>query len=268
MHKNELYLVSYLSGCSGTFLQDILIQFVHDRCNESVNHVDKINAHNSNLITYNRSFGWKNKENPFLCYRNNNGLDNHDPDQSLIDQIVPYYSNPIVVSDHHLFEWDRLYQNFPNAKNILIQLDYKSYYRRETNIYYKICLEAFKADPESEFSEMYRNNLIEAHPDIANYPIDNIPVNSLIIAIGKILQRQIRPKYTERLGIFHSSYKIPKEYTDKVLAINYYDMITNKDKVLNKISEFIGYPIKPCITKTYDSYLLQQSLLFPWLDHR
>jgi hypothetical protein len=259
VYVNKLYHINYLSGCSGTFLQDILIQFANKECNQSVSYLNRINAHGSKLVLhYNSSFVLE-SVNPtgFLCYNL------HDPDTSFVDQIKVLNNNPIVTADHHIPEWDKIFQKFPNAKNIIVQVDARSLLRIEFNIFYKIYLDHYKQYPSDPAISLFWTKLVTQNSNLKNYSMDNFSFDELLIAIKKYIK--IKPKLHPIANIYSTEYNIPKEYSDRVIAINYYDIINNKDYVLETISVFIDEPIKPCIIESYDSYLEQQHNLFPWL---
>jgi hypothetical protein len=259
VYDNKLYHINYLSGCSGTFLQDILMQFANKDCDQSVSYLNRINAHGSKLVLkYNSNFELE-SENPtgFLCYNL------HDPDQSFVNQIKVLNNGPIITADHHIPEWDKIFQKFPNAKNIIVQVDKRSSLRIECNIFYKIYLDHYKEFPNDSAVAEYWNELKIRNPNLSMYSMDNFSVDELLIAIKNYIK--IRPKLYPITNIYSTEYNIPSEYSDKVMAINYYDVINNKDYVLETISAFIDEPIKPCIVETYSSYLEQQYNLFPWL---
>lgn len=259
VYVNKLYHINYLSGCSGTFLQDILIQFANKEFNQSVSYLNRINAHGTRLVLqYNSNFKLESENSTgFLCYNL------HDPDKSFIDQIKVLNDNPIVTSDHFIPEWDRIFQKFPNAKNIIVQVDERSVLRIGFNIFYKIYLEIYKLDINDENITIYWDNLKRHNPSLNNYSMGDYPFDELLIAMKKATKE--KTKKIPITGIYRHDYTIPKEYSDRVIAINYYDVINNKDYVLETISAFIGEPIRPCIIESYDSYLEQQYNLFPWL---
>jgi len=260
VYVNKLYHINYLSGCSGTFLQDILIQFANKDCNQSVSYLNKINAHGSLLVlNYNSNFELE-SENPtgFLCYNL------HDPDKPFVDQIKVLNNNPIVTADHQIPEWDKIFRKFPNAKNIIVQVDNRSAFRIEANIFYKIYSEHYKQSPNDIYVATYWDGLKKQNPSLNNYSMDDYPIDELLVAI-KNLAKTKTTNYPIT-GIYRHAYPIPEEYSDRVIAINYFDVINNKDYILETISAFIGEPIKPCIIETYNSYLERQHNLFPWLN--
>lgn len=251
MYNNKLYLINYLAGCSGAFLGTILTQFVNDNCNETVDYSNTINAHNHDLGKYNRSFYFKSGYQSTIPY---------------IDQIVATGSKPIVLNEHPKPNWDEIFKMFPNTKNIIIQIDERTMFRKIVNMHYKIMLETFKNDSTHVSIRNYWDSLVDLTPDLHEYYIDNVPLDYLLLGLSNLAKSQT--KRLKQMGLYYSLPDDYKKHADNILLINYYDLIHNQDYILETISDFIGYPIKPCITETYNSYIQQQSVLFPWLEDK
>jgi hypothetical protein len=71
---------------------------------------------------------------------------------------------------------------------------------------------------------------------------------------------------------FTRDFPIPEQYKNNIFHINVYDIIHNRDLVLELISKITNKPILPSIVQYYDAYLTKQEELvkthMPWLDDK
>ena len=69
---------------------------------------------------------------------------------------------------------------------------------------------------------------------------------------------------------YSEQYIPPKEYSDRFCFVNFYDIIFNKSKVLNQLSEITNRPITDFVSNQYDIYLEKQHELIntklSWID--
>jgi len=256
MYTNQLYLVSYMPGCSGTFISNAIVQGIRHGKMPSYDFSDTLNAH-------------------FVPSLNRMRLEReYNSRITFIDQMIPHHNKrPIFFNEHPEPDWARLFDIFPNTKNILIQRDIRTLIRVQANFHFKIYLPEFKNNRDkisSGATDQYWRFMQQHNPSLQNYSIANAPGDELLKGLElftKFLKDTGDP-FDKLCGKYSSSYRIPDEYSDKVVAINYYDVIHNPELVLDTISKFIDYPITDAVVESYNSYLKQQTVLMPWLDDK
>ena len=71
---------------------------------------------------------------------------------------------------------------------------------------------------------------------------------------------------------FMNDFPVPEQYKNNLFHVNVYDIIHNRDIVLDTISKITNKPILPSIVEYYDAYLEKQEELvkthMPWLDDK
>jgi hypothetical protein len=252
MYPNQLYLVSYMPGCSGTFISNAIVQGMRHGKMPSYDFSDTLNAHFVPSLT---SMRWRGKYNSRIRF---------------IDQMMPPHNRrPIFFNEHPEPDWARLFDIFPNTKNILIQRDIRTLIRVQANFHFKIYLPEFKRNG-AEDTDQYWRSMQQHNPNLQNYNIDNAPGDELLKGIECYTRVLLDTgdSFDRLCGKYNALCPIPDEYSDRVVAINYYDVIHNPELVLDTISKFIDYPITDAVVESYNSYLKQQTVLMPWLDDK
>ena len=148
---------------------------------------------------------------------------------------------PYVVAEEKIPDWNQLYNKYSNLKNILITIDHRMYKR--------CLLDSFvKKNLISDNAEKWMN-------DILNNCLD-----------------ESEPAWVWFSKSMHWPYRagdsIPEEYNGKVYRLNLYDIIHNKEAVLDDLSIITNSSINSAITETYDNYLAAQVKLYPGFDDK
>lgn len=152
-----------------------------------------------------------------------------------------YWFHPYVVAEEIIPVWDQLYKKYSNLKNILITIDHRMYKRYLLDSYVK--------------KNLISNNAERWMNDIQNHCLDES--DSAWIWFTKSMYWPYRANDV-----------IPEELAGKVYRLNLYDIIHNKEVVLDDLSVITNSPINSAITETYDNYLAAQVKLYPWLDDK
>jgi hypothetical protein len=252
--STETYLITWLGGSCGAFITSLVYQFVvkpvDDFAFSKFGHahgiaLDECIKNWNRIIPVVHSDLYKEKISVF----------------SSVDPICP--SQPLILYDHLIPNLDELFTKYPLCKNIVIEMDKRTVNRVQGNLFFKTLVQEF---PKSV--EVWKN-LQNKHPYFKDYtdPKD-VPI--------ELSERYIREWGSRwpfpNIEFFMADYVIHEQYKNNLFHINVYDIIHNRDLVLETISKITNKPILPNIVKYYDAYLAKQDELvktqMPWLDDK
>ncbi len=176
--------------------------------------------------------------------------------------MVPEIDEPILY-DHVVPNLDDLFTKYPLCKNIVIEIDERTVNRVQGNLFFKTLVQEFP------MSLAVWEDTQNKHPYFKDYPDPrDVPV-------------ELSERYIKQFGnnwplldaeFFTNSFPVPEQYKNNVFYINVYDIIHNRDIVLETLSNITNKPIVPSTIQYYDAYLVKQEELvkthMPWLDDK
>lgn len=230
---NKIYLISYFHGTSGQFIRaithlflakyDKLLFFPSDGTAENLS----LPIYEGNECSYNLTYSYNQLEDNFF------------------NCITPLNNKLFLYAEHPPPDWETLFDNFPNGKNIIIQLNESMLYRQTVNSYYKQKFNGIK--DVSSIDQVLAKKTVDSN-------------------FQKFGRTQIKNNVITYP--YRDTDIIPEKYKDKIFLINLYDIIHNKTKVLETLSTATNKPITKKIEASYALYLERQRKLFPWLDDK
>ena len=255
--NTETYLVTWMGGSCGAFITSLVYQLV---MNEPVLVDDFVfskfgHAHGASLdkcVRYWNNIGsvryaelYKEKIPVFLA----------------VDPLISSY--PLILYDHVVPDLDELFTKYPLCKNIVIEIDKRTSNRVQGNLFFKTMVQEFPGSLESWKKLQQEHSYLNKYDDPNDVPIE----------VSKRYIKQFGSNWPlMNAEFFTSSYNIPEQYKENVFHINVYDIIHNRDLVLESISKITNKPILPSIIQYYDAYLAKQEELvkahMPWLHDK
>jgi hypothetical protein len=253
--NTETYLVTWLGGSCGAFITSLVYQFV-------VSPIDDFtfskfgHAHG---VALDKCVGnWKNINSVRYA-------DFYEEKVSVFSSVDPLISSrPLILYDHLVPNLDELFTKYPLCKNIVIEMDKRTVNRVQGNLFFKTIVQEF---PKSlkVWEDLQRKypSYFKEYADPKDVPVE-------------LSERYIREWGSRwpfpNVEFFMADYAIPEQYKNNLFHINVYDIIHNRDLVLETISKITNKPILPNIIQYYDAYLAKQDVLvkthMPWLDDK
>ena len=236
--ENETYLVGFPSGAGGNFIALLIWCLIHNDY--------------STIIDF--PFGHSHL---FPNLDKNNIAKIYYPASPTTDLYADELIEPGVclIIDHSLPDLTRLIKKFPNVKNIIITISPNMYHRVAANFYFK---NIAQKDPLSEI-EKYWMGVPGVTPDFFKYDLSNIPHFELNEKFNNVAS-----SYHWHVGLFKDGATTYPQ--NNAVSIRYYDLIHNKERVLETLSQITQRSISPYIHTVYENYLAAQRKLLPWLD--
>ena len=253
--NTETYLVTYMGGSCGTFITSLVYQFV---MNEPVTGFAFSKFGNAHEISSINDYGknWKN------INASVNYADLLNKKVSRFSAVNPLISSqPLILYDHVVPNLDELFTKYPLCKNIVIEIDKRTSNRVQGNLFFKTLVENFPKSLERWKKIQQEHSYLNEYDDPNDLPIE-------------LSERYIKQFSSHwplpNTAFFTSSYNIPEQYKENIFYINVYDIIHNRDMVLETLSKITNKPILTSIIEYYNAYLAKQEELvkthMPWLD--
>jgi hypothetical protein len=244
----ETFLIDWLGGTSGAFITMLMYNILFPSDQVEIAPSKYGHAHtNQNIISntlynFNELFdnNWKH---PY------NFIDPRYPEKSLI------------LFDHEVPELDKFFNKYPIGKIIIVKLDEKMIPLLHANLFYKTIIEFDYTKRKNDYWEAIkeRKHYLKEY----DFPHD-VPEGLIQQFLTDISNSYIINKY------YSNRYVPPKEYSDRIYFIDFYDIIFNKTKVLTQLSDITNRPITDFVNEQYDIYLEKQKELMntklSWID--
>ena len=247
MIANETYLISYLGGTCGFFIKQLIIRILHNRNDPILG--ENGNAHESNLLYY---------ENIKVDSEYHNLTLQNTWEKSILEFVTPHRSiHPMIVSDHCSPNWEYMFENFPNSKNIIIQCNISNLEHILGNMFFKVNI------LRPNIWARFKNNFA---PTIEN-PEELTPgiIETFIKTSAMLGRDQAYLKYP-----FKEGDTIPEIYKDRILVITFDQILNDPNLIMDKLSTFIGKDLPTNLPNLYQIYLDRQKELIdtkmPWLN--
>jgi len=249
--KTEVYLVTWQGGTCGAFITTLVNNLLFGEPSAS----NVVFSENGNSHPNHRNTNWTNKFSDKLYTQNVDHIYTH---------IIPIDSNkPLILFDHLIPNWEKLFSIFPNAKHVKITYSKNLVPLIEANLFYKYTIEEIKDYDSPETLKLWEkfkeNKFPNVFDNIKNF--NDITPDILEKLFSKSSHNPIHPYYSD-------DSTIPLRYTEKVFKIKMYDILTAKDIVLDQLSNITGKQPTIDINYIYDQYLLKQDELLrtkiPW----
>ena len=247
----DTYLVNWTGGSSGAFILSLLYSFLYSKVNE--NHIsDSGNAHEVafEIITNN----WKNP-----AFRRTNFRLNQIKIYDVIDPLDE--TKPLILYNHVPPNLEKLFAKYPKCKHIRISVCDKMLPRTQGNLFYKTTYEHY------DVSQLRWDRMVFQHSYLNGYTPQNCPqelIRRYIEDTCKIWPAMASDNY------YTEYYEIPLDFRDRVITVPYYDIIYNRDKILDLLATLTDKPIRQDIVDFYDIYLAKQKWLMqekmPWIN--
>ena len=196
------------------------------------------------LYSYNENHVDGEYKNPYLA------VDPRHPDK------------PLILFDHFKPDLEVYFNKFPIGKIIVIRFSQKMIPLLHGNLFYKTTMEHNYA---KKGSNAHWESVKEINDYLKPYKLpSDVP--------DELIQRLIRSTaHSYKTEEYFSEKYIPsKEYSDRMYFIDFYDIIFNKSKVLNQLSDITNRPITDFVNNEYDMYLERQHNLIntklSWID--
>ena len=245
--STETFLINWLGGTCGAFISMLTYNILFPNCKIKISPSKYGNAHtNQQIIT--------------LLYRFNNETfinDNYTHPYEIVDPKFP--NSPLVLFDHAIPKLNIFFNKFPVGKIIVIRFDKRMVPLLHGNLFFKNTLELELTD------NGHWNRLKKQNDYLSEYDLPHdIPPETIEYMLKEFSKNyNIENYYSEQ-------YIPPKEYSDRFCFVNFYDIIFNKSKVLNQLSEITNRPITDFVSNQYDIYLEKQHELIntklSWID--
>lgn len=222
----DVYVISYLPGCYGSFLSLLVLEFLGNKTN--IDFSTHGNAHAA-LPLFNQSNQGTFSENNFM-------------DVDPFDQ-----TKPVLIREHTAIDYQSLFVKYPKAKNLIVQLNPDDVLLMKTNFYFKAKVDSFHLEPHlrkewEEDSAKFFNGAKSPHESTVT---GDMVRNYLNQFIGN-----------DVLHPFRSTSELPSN--PNIFSIKFDDVIKNRPHVLNTISKMTGMPIPITVYHTYDKYIQSQ----------
>ena len=233
--STETFLINWLGGTCGAFISMLTYNILFPNCKIKISPSKYGNAHtNQQIIT--------------LLYRFNNETfinDNYTHPYEIVDPKFP--NSPLVLFDHAIPKLNIFFNKFPVGKIIVIRFDKRMVPLLHGNLFFKNTLELELTD------NGHWNRLKKQNDYLSEYDLPHdIPPETIEYMLKEFSKNyNIENYYSEQ-------YIPPIEYSDRFCFVNFYDIIFNKSKVLNQLSEITNRPITDFVSNQYDIYLEKQ----------
>lgn len=243
--QNNFYLVSYYHATSGLFIKIMLELLLYGEKIDKPIDFPLNGTAELNKIPY---------ENPSSYSENfyvHHTYYMSPLSKNYYDHLVPFNSNSTFTYwEHCKPNWKRLFNRFPNTKNIIIQIGENTLLRQVANSYYK---QKYKSiENLNDINHTEAENEVRRRFNLrTNYNTQT--TNYLNKAIGV--------PYTD-------TFTIPEELKHNVFTLQLYDIIHNKEKVIETLEIVTNKKAFNNLILSYDSYLKRQVDLMPWLNDR
>lgn len=247
----NLYLINFLGGTAGNFIQQLLIRLITKSGSDiqmSINggaHVDCL------------SFDMPMKH----SYQN---VTNIEPVYRYFDIDLCFSFDDYIAVDHVPPNWDELFTLYPTCKNIVITLPVSMALRVVGNLFFKsTCIQVLEPESNVPWQHMRTNN-----PMLAQYVRpEDVPI--------ELLENEFRDfasQYDDVIIPPYDNSTVPNQYKDQICYISYRDIIHDMDKVLGQLKDFTGLELPERIRDSYQMYLDAQAELvktkMPWVDDK
>lgn len=242
MHFNVNYLTSYRHACCGHFIQIILGSIVTNKPKQILTFPDDGTARN---VMGANQFG-----SIFSRFKYNLLPNYIPPIHNFHEYCIPKNNCAFSWAEHSPPNWELMFSKFPRTKNILIKVSDDMILRVLANSHYK------QLD-----NPVYIKKLQDSGIDVYNMGhqgVVQLTYETMVQADERIDDMFLYP--------FRSKHIVPKEYSDRVYEIELYDIIHNKEKVLDILERVTGIKPHENVYLSYENYLNKQRELIPWLD--
>lgn len=231
-YNNKLFLISYYHATCGHFIQTITELLLSDERNSPV----EFPLNGTGLPI---KCTWIRHQNYIRKKNNTENIDNW------YNLIIPTDNENLCQAEHNKPNWNDLFTKFPYAKNIVITVSENSLLRLVANSYYK-----------------------QKYKFITS--LDEIDHKTSKTNIEEIVERRLKNKFigNEIQSPYTDSFFVPEELKNKVFTIKLYDIIHNKETILNTLEIITSKKIFNSVSISYDNYLKRQKELIPWLDDK
>lgn len=155
-------------------------------------------------------------------------------------------TEPLILYDHERPNFKEFFNKFPIGKIIVIRFNEKMVQLLHGNLFFKNLINLDEKDPA--WKRLHRDNVFLYEYDSPR----ELPPDIVI----RLLKQQAKDYTIE--DYYSEQYTPPKEYSDRIYFIDFYDIIFNKTKVLNQLSDITGRPIDDFVNNQYDIYLEKQ----------
>lgn len=248
--NTETYIINWPAGASGSFIASLVAHFVHDDFNSVVS--DNGNSHSGKDQIVNNWYIY-----PDIFARS------YTIDQTHLYIAPRDDTKPFILFDHVIPEWDQLSYQYPKFKNIRVTITPNEVIRMFGNLFFKQFVEEYK--PNDPTHERWLN-VKQFHPYLAKFDRpDEVDEENIKRYLEDCANYHIPEQWTEDCIL-------PEQYKDKITLVKFYDVIYNKDKVLETISDITEKPITDKIEDFYQAYLEKQQKLvntrMPWLNDK
>jgi hypothetical protein len=247
----EVFYVNWIGGTSGAFICSLLGDLVygpavHDPSENGNSHsgLDRLGFNQVNVFP--DDFVHPPGRTPFIH-----------------KYACPKDSNiPLIIFEHEPPDWDTLFKKFPKCKHVIVTYSVEDTPRVRGNMFFKTTAEWFDpTDLDSNWNKLWYEMKQEFSTELTD--IDH--PRDLPHSVGeKALGIPYIPEFPFLDG---STY--PAEYADQIIPIKLYDIIHNRQVVLDQLAEITGRPVTPEIEQAYIKYQDAQSELvrtkMPWV---
>jgi hypothetical protein len=235
--KQDGYFICYTAGTSGAFIASLVSQIVNNTERKFAFTMNG-NSH-ANMVDSNGGIDWALAPSPCTSeyfYRN----------------VFTFNSaKPMVVQTHLQPAWEIAKARWPDFKAVIIQHDLADVDEIAVNLYYKYYVDDFDVTAKQSFFDVIYKQSTAFPADIthpAQLTEEEVKAFIKILIYHKISDGYMNPV-------------VPDEYKENALILPYREIITSKDIVLNKISNFLGMPVPELSSDNYDAYLEYQQRL-------
>lgn len=233
----ETYLINWLAGGCGAFITMLVYNIVYPNMEIKISPSKYGHAHTNQQVI----------PNTLYIYNENFVQDDYSHSYKTVDPISPI--KPLILYDHVVPDLDILFDRYTKAKNIVIRVSDKMIPLLHGNVFYKTTMDFDYTLRKNTYWEQLKRN----YTFLKDY---DTPYNAPPEVIEKII-RNISDGYVVE-EYYSDRYIPPKEYSDRMYFIDFYDIIFNKTKVLNQLSEITNRPISEFVNEQYDIYLKTQ----------
>lgn len=238
----DAYIVTYPTGGSGTFISS-LIYIYFDTPNEPLIFSEYGDAHNNDNEIYKKN--WKNIDKSEI-YSNR-----------MLGRVEPKNKSlPFVVSEHFKFKRTQALEKYPNYCNIKITLTENDRELVSAFMFFKLGLRFYNNYSDSHFWAKFSNGS-QSDPN-------NLNENELKFCINLIKEKDI-----SEFSKFKEENFEKNLFPNNEFMLKFNDIIFNKNKVLNYLSEILERPTTSIVEQTYDNYIMVNKNLInckcPWI---
>lgn len=252
--STETFLVTWLGGSCGAFITSLVYQF-------AVKPVDNFafskfgHAHGIALDECVKN--WRNINSVHYA-------DLYEKKISVFSSVDPLISSqPLILYDHVVPNLDDLFTKYPLCKNIVIEMDERTINRVQGNLFFKTLVQEFPKSLTVWEDLQHKHSYFKDYPDPRDVPVE---------LSERYIKEWSRCWPFADVEFFMNDFPIPEKYKNNLFHINVYDIIHNRDIVLETLSNITNKPIVPSIIQYYDAYLAKQEELvkthMPWLDDK